>query len=204
MLCLSYLKEGGGDSSGTSGRNDVSVLQSGLNSATTVYALHAGGSTSGEIRATWNHNRSAHFTRYGYAASEAELILSIFDYDLYRNSYADLMNAFGDNRSQYEDHLLGYGINENRKWSPVYENDYYFSKYTDLKNAFGNNPQQLLKHFVNNGMNEGRQASPGFNVQIYKGNYIDLQNAFGDKLISYYQHFVSYGQKEKRNAVTPT
>ena len=45
-----------GNTSGTGGRNDVSVLQSNLEGAT-VYALHDGGSTKGEIKFTWNLNK---------------------------------------------------------------------------------------------------------------------------------------------------
>ena len=123
--------------------------------------------------------------RDGYSAGEVDMILSLFDYDYYRRSNPDLVNAYGDNKDQYINHLFAYGINEGRKWSSFYDNDYYLNRYSDLKQAYGNVPKELLKHYLVYGFNEGRQASsnPNTNMTTIPKPANILTNISGDKCI---------------------
>ena len=60
---IELLRKTGSIDLATAGRNDISTLQSALSAnEPTVYALHDGGNTKGEIIATWNYNRSSQLT----------------------------------------------------------------------------------------------------------------------------------------------
>ena len=133
-----------------------------------------------------------------------------FNPEFYRNEYADLRNAFGDNKEIYYLHYIQNGKKEVRKaekpgvyknvvYSLVYDKEYYRAKYEDLQRAFGNDDYAYIKHFVESGMNEGRKANQSFDVNIYKNKYTDLQNAFGDNNKLYYLHYMNYGYDEGRN-----
>ena len=105
---------------------------------------------------------------------------STFNVISYKNNYADLRKAFGNDLVKYYQHYIKNGKREGRvciDYSAVFNATYYANKYSDLKAAFGNDQDKLFRHFLNNGMREGRQASAGFDVKAYKNRYQDLRLA---------------------------
>lgn len=121
----------------------------------------------------------------------------IFDVNYYKNRYADLQKAFGNDLNAYLNHFIEYGMKEGRQASDTFDVNYYKSKYGDLQKAFGNNLKQYYLHFLDYGINEGRVASAKFNVLVYK-KYGDLQKAYGSNLRNYYSHYNKWGAREGR------
>ena len=85
-----------------------------------------------------------------------------FDGLQYIASYADLIAAFGANRTAGEQHYLDFGQGEGRAVDTFSETQ-YLRNYGDLGAAFGTNVDLATQHFITNGLGEGRNddaASP--------------------------------------------
>ena len=139
-----------------------------------------------------------------------------FDYNSYKNEYADLRSAFGYDKAKYYAHYVFYGNPEGRHgtgcnelkgritalggrdYSAVYNFDYYVNNNPDVYATYGNDDIMVLVHFIWSGMTEGRQASDEFNVWSYAGRYPDLYNAFWLDIPAYYYHYMDYGKSEGR------
>ena len=81
----------------------------------------------------------------------------VLDVAAYRESYADLDKAFGDNWEAYVDHYFKDGVyEENRRKGVLLDPVVYGAEYRDLKKAFGTDIVALTKHYVSNGWKEGR------------------------------------------------
>ena len=81
----------------------------------------------------------------------------VLDVAKYRESYADLDKAFGDNWEAYVDHYFKDGVNEpNRRKGVLLDPVVYGEEYRDLRKAFGTDIEALAKHYVTNGWKEGR------------------------------------------------
>jgi len=145
-----------------------------------------------------------------YNRAQVETIRNIFCPVTYARMFPDLMNAFGDGRTQSSatnlwNHFHRYGLSGREParltgFSPVFEPIHYFANNPDLVQAFGSDRYLALQHFVVHGMREGRNSSPSFSVQFYQARYQDLRNAFGGQLDRYYIHYVQHGIHEGRTA----
>ena len=98
-----------------------------------------------------------------------------FNVKSYRNAYADLRQAFGNDLKSYYLHYMNCGKKEGRKaagvttlqnpvtvyngvnYSAVYNYNYYISRNPDVARAFPDDDISTLAHFVNYGMAEGRR-----------------------------------------------
>ena len=149
--------------------------------------------------------------------------------DSYRNAYADLRAAFGDDSTKYFQHFLQNGMAEGRQACGDFDVKIYKNNYKDLQAAFGNNTALYYTHYMEHGKAEHRNAtfevtgnntSTGgsgntasdtaiyngidyslvYDYEYYKKNYADLRAAFGDDPKKYLQHFVENGMREGRQA----
>lgn len=154
-----------------------------------------------------------HFLTFGM--NEGRRANREFDLQTYKNNYADLRSAFGDDNKQYYLHYINFGKAEGRSayssiagttvldgvnYAAVYDYDYYINNNPDVAAAYPNDDIAVLRHFVAFGMNEGRQAIASFNVKAYRAKYKDLRQAFGENLAQYYQHYMNFGRNEGRTA----
>ena len=97
-----------------------------------------------------------HYLEHGINEGRQGII--IFDVSYYKNAYADLRNAFGENKMEYVKHFLRYGLYEGRRASNEFDPIYYKNKYGDLQNAFGDHMKSYYQHYLQFGRFEGRQA----------------------------------------------
>lgn len=169
-------------------------------------------------------------TNTGYVASAEEKKYSaVYDYIYYRNAYADLRAAFGDDSAKYFQHFLQNGMAEGRQACRDFDVKIYKNNYKDLQAAFGNNTALYYTHYMEHGKAEHRNAtfevtgnntSTGgsgntasdtaiyngidyslvYDYEYYKKNYADLRVAFGDDPKKYLKHFVENGMREGRQA----
>ena len=146
-----------------------------------------------------------------------------FDVYSYKNSYADLRQAFGSDLKQYYLHYITCGKNEGRTdisgiteiknpvasyngvdYSKVYNYKYYTQNNRDLPSECYGDDFAAIKHFVEQGMAQGKRASDKFDVYSYRNAYGDLRVAFGADLKQYYYHYITSGYNEKRVATGVT
>ena len=141
-----------------------------------------------------------------------------FDVISYRNEYADLRKAYGNNLPAYYLHYIRRGKAENRHaygcttlknpvtvcngtdYSRVYNYSYYLRSYADVKAVFDGDDIGALQHFVTTGMQQKRRGSAMFDVDVYMSKYADLRKAYGSNYVSYYMHYIRYGYLENRSA----
>ena len=80
----------------------------------------------------------------------------VLDVVIYRGTYADLEEAFGDDWDAYVDHYFTYGIKEGRYNGTGFDLQYYLNSYADLKAAFGDDLVAAANHYIEYGYNESR------------------------------------------------
>ena len=136
------------------------------------------------------HNDCIYVSEYGGGPSE----LLAFDGLGYIASYADLIDAFGDDSSAGTSHFINYGANEGR--SITFDGLSYIASYGDLINAFGANSASGALHYINHGFNEGRVTT--FDGLEYIASYTDLINHFGTDSDGATAHFINHGFNEGR------
>lgn len=122
----------------------------------------------------------------------------VFDATYYREHYADLQAAYGNDENALFMHFIQYGLPEGRVASPTFDIAYYKKNNPDVAQCYGNDLGKICTHFVKYGMKEGRRASGSFDVKSYQLQYADLRQAYGDDLSKYYQHYARFGYKEGR------
>ena len=99
-------------------------------------------------------------TNTGYVASAEEKKYSaVYDYIYYRNAYADLRAAFGDDSAKYFQHFLQNGMAEGRQACGDFDVKIYKNNYKDLQAAFGNNTTLYYTHYMEHGKAEHRNAA---------------------------------------------
>ena len=84
---------------------------------------------------------------------------AVYNYMYYKNAYADLRTAFGNDSAKYFQHFLQCGMSEGRQASATFDVNAYKNNYVDLRKAFGNNNVLYYKHYMEYGKKEGRNAT---------------------------------------------
>ena len=82
----------------------------------------------------------------------------LIDIVKYRDTYADLDEAFGDNWDAYLEHYLTYGAKEGRESGTGFNAVDYAERYEDLQEAFGEDVLALWQHYQTYGVSESREA----------------------------------------------
>ncbi len=119
----------------------------------------------------------------------------LLDVDFYRAVNTDLR---GLNNQQARDHLLNFGLNEGRVFSPTVDLDFYRRTNTDLASAGLNTRRQLFDHLSTFGVREGRQFSLTFNPAFYQNRNPDLRAAGVNENESLFNHYQNFGINEGR------
>ena len=83
----------------------------------------------------------------------------VFDVVAYREKYADLDVAFGDNWDAYVDHWFAFGINEGREDGTDFDPQLYAERYDDIRAAYGENWEGVIDHYLTWGIPEGRDGA---------------------------------------------
>lgn len=105
------------------------------------------------------HDKADDFLSAPKTYTKAETpYINAFNPIFYRNTWSDLMKAFGMNRGAYLAHYLGSGLAEKRQGSSEFKIDVYYNNYADLRKAFGTNWERYCWHYSVCGKNEGRKA----------------------------------------------
>ena len=116
-----------------------------------------------------NNNNNQHV-----ASDQEKKYSGVYDYTYYRNAYADLRAAFGNDADKYFKHFLQCGMAEGRQASENFDVKTYKNNYADLHKAFGNNNILYYKHYLEYGKAEGRKAvassNSGNNGNTNNGN----------------------------------
>lgn len=82
----------------------------------------------------------------------------IFDATYYVNNHADLMAAFGTNKTQLLNHFKTYGMKEGRKAISTFDVKVYKESNADLQNAFGDDYVKYYNHYMTYGYKENRKC----------------------------------------------
>lgn len=91
--------------------------------------------------------------------AQKNAVAKVFDADFYYNTYPDVAEAFGNNKTNLMNHYITNGAKEGRSASASFNAMAYRNRYPDLDAAYGNNMLKYVEHYVNNGIKEGRDAS---------------------------------------------
>jgi hypothetical protein len=119
----------------------------------------------------------------------------VFNVNTYLGTYPDLMNVYGQDTTDAQNHWTCCGITEGRRASVIFDPVYYLNHNSDLLAAFGpNGYYQALNHFINQGLPvEGRRGSLEFDVRYYLARYSDLAAAYGTNYLQAADHFLIQG-----------
>lgn len=96
--------------------------------------------------------------------AEEKKYSAVYSYTYYKNAYADLRTAFGNDSAKYFQHFLQCGMNEGRQAIASFDVKAYKNNYADLRKAFGNNTILYYKHYMEYGKKEGRTATSSGNT----------------------------------------
>ncbi len=122
------------------------------------------------------------------------MAVNVFDANFYRSVNSDLRNL---NDAQALQHLLNFGLNERRTFSPLVDLSVYAASNTDLAAAGLTTNRQLYDHLSNFGVKEGRVLSTVFNGSFYRNANPDLVAA-GLTNEQLFDHFRNFGINEGR------
>lgn len=124
------------------------------------------------------------------------MAVDIFDANYYRSANPDLAGMSDEAARQ---HLLTYGLDEGRDFSPYVDLGIYRENNPDLAAAGLTTNRQLYEHLINFGVEEGRRFSGEFDASVYGANYPDLVAANMDNE-QLFTHYRTYGVAEGRVA----
>lgn len=82
----------------------------------------------------------------------------VYNYNYYKNKYADLRKAFGTDKNAYFKHFCEHGMKEGRQAASAFNVTNYKKRYADLRKAFGDNLPEYYKHYCLYGKKENRSA----------------------------------------------
>lgn len=82
----------------------------------------------------------------------------VYNYTYYRKKYADLRDAFGNDKDAYFKHFCQYGMKECRQASSSFNVKKYKARYEDLQKAYGDNWPKYYEHYCVYGKKEKRSA----------------------------------------------
>ena len=143
---------------------------------------------------------------------------SVYNYEYYTSTYADVRNAFGDNRLDTLEHFVDFGMSEGRQGCEDFNAMTYRNRYADLRQAFGSDLKKYYMHYIEFGKSEGRSGSGTaeavpeptltvyngvdygavYDFNYYTGYYADIKSAFGNSEYEALKHFVEFGMSEGR------
>lgn len=127
------------------------------------------------------------------------MAVNLFNPNFYRAVNPDLR---GLNDQQAFDHLINFGLNERRLFSPIVDLNLYADSNPGLSFAGLNTPRQLFDHLSNFGVSEGRRFSFVFDPSFYRNANSDLAAA-GLSNEQLFNHFQTLGLNEGRaSAIT--
>ncbi|WP_199248115.1 hypothetical protein [[Phormidium] sp. ETS-05] len=124
------------------------------------------------------------------------MAVDIFDANYYRSVNPDLAGMSDEDARQ---HLMTYGLDEGRDFSPYVDLDIYRENSPDLAAAGLTTNRQLYEHLINFGIEEGRRFSHEFDSSVYAANNPDLMAASMDNE-QLFTHYRTYGAAEGRVA----
>ena len=124
------------------------------------------------------------------------MAVDIFDANYYRSLNPDLAGMSDEAARQ---HLMTYGLDEGRDFSPYVDLDIYRESNPDLAAAGLTTNRQLYEHLINFGIEEGRRFSGEFDTAVYAANNPDLMAASMDNE-QLFTHYRTYGAAEGRVA----
>ena len=124
------------------------------------------------------------------------MAVNLFDPNLYRAFNPDLG---GLNDAQAFQHLLDFGLNEGRVYSPYVDLNLYRTNNPDLAAAGLTTNRQIFDHLSASGAAEGRTFSFVFNANFYRVANPDLAAA-GLSNEQLFEHFRDFGINEGRQA----
>lgn len=149
----------------------------------------------------------AHFLKDGMA--EGRQGSPEFIFEMYRDNYDDLRDAFGGDKKKYYIHYATCGKAEGRVanryvvvhggYECVFDAEYYLEHNPDIREAFDGDRERAKEHFFARGMKEGRRGSEEFDPWIYRSNYVGLYELIRDDFEQYYSHYIIAGKQEGRN-----
>jgi hypothetical protein len=120
------------------------------------------------------------------------MAVNLFDANYYRANNPDLA---GFNDAQALQHLLAFGANEGRAFSPYVDLNLYRTSNPDLAGAGLTTNRQLYDHLSAFGAAEGRTFSFAFNPNFYRSGNADLAGLSNEQL---FDHFRAFGFNEGR------
>ena len=123
-----------------------------------------------------------------------EMVANLFDPNFYRTFNPDLA---GLNDAQALQHLLTFGLNEGRIFSPTVDLNFYREKNPGLAAAGLISNRQLFDHLSLFGISEGRSFSPVLDLNYYRAIHPDLI-AVGFNNEQLFEHFSRFGINEGR------
>lgn len=125
------------------------------------------------------------------------MAINLLDADFYRAVNPDLR---GFNNQQALDHLVTFGLNEGRVFSPVVDLDFYRRTNPDLAVAGLTTRRQLYDHLSNFGVRENRPFSLVVNPAVYANANPDLAPAgvVGNEAV--FNHYQTFGINEGRTS----
>jgi hypothetical protein len=120
------------------------------------------------------------------------MAVNLFDANFYRSVNPDLA---GLNDAQALNHLLAFGLNEGRTFSPIVDMKVYRENNPDLVAAGLTTNRQLYDHLSAFGVAEGRRFSAAFHPPFYRQANPDLISLNNEQL---FDHFRNFGLNEGR------
>ncbi len=126
------------------------------------------------------------------------MAVDIFDANYYRSVNPDLAGMSDEEARQ---HLMTYGLDEGRDFSPYVDLAIYRESSPDLAAAGLTTNRQLYEHLINFGLEEGRRFSGEFDASVYAANNPDLIAASMDNE-QLFTHYRTYGAAEGRVAAS--
>ncbi|MCT7960979.1 pre-peptidase C-terminal domain-containing protein [Laspinema sp. D1] len=125
------------------------------------------------------------------------MAVNLLDPDFYRAANQDLR---GLNNQQALEHLVNFGLNEGRVFSPAVDLDFYRRSNPGLGAVGLTTRRQLYDHLSNFGVRENRPFSLVFNPAVYNSRNPDLAAAGVVGSEALFNHYQNFGIREGRSS----
>ncbi|MCT7956435.1 hypothetical protein [Laspinema palackyanum] len=123
------------------------------------------------------------------------MAVNLLDADFYRAANSDLR---GLNNQQALEHLVNFGLNEGRVFSPTVDLDFYRRSNPGLGAVGLTTRRQLYDHLSSFGVRENRPFSLVFNPSVYNSRNPDLAAAGVVGSEALFNHYQNFGIREGR------
>ena len=161
-----------------------------------------------------------------YCATEGTNYSAVFNYEYYKDKYADFFQEKGINTKEAAlEYFIDEGMDKGHQASAEFNVIAYRNRYQDLRIAFGDAYRRYYMHYINYGKAEGRNGreeeekdpdkmpnvdvdaifdgvnyADVYDFDYYVEHYPDLKAAFGNNRVGALEHFVLFGMSEGRQA----